>query len=64
VPKFTIIEKVTEKRIVEAETAQDALDIYLANGSDHPAVENEFEAGVDERWVENEDGDVEDVEDS
>lgn len=62
-PKFTIIEKVTERRVIEADTAQGAINIYLASGSDNPLVEEEFEVSVDERWVENEDGDFENVED-
>ena len=51
-PKFTIVEIITEKRVIEAPTAQAALDDYLAHGGP-----DEFECSVDERWVEDEHGD-------
>lgn len=63
-PKFTIHEVVRDRVTVTAATAQEALDIWLANGTDHPAVNDERCAGVDERWVEDEEGNHCDVEDS
>jgi hypothetical protein len=55
-PKFTIIEQLTERREVEADTAQEALEIWLTHGTEHPGVADEYEVSVEERWVESERG--------
>lgn len=57
--KFTIVEKIIEHTEIEADSAQEALDIYI-NTSGH---EPEF-VEVSSRWVENEDGQTHEVEDS
>ena len=54
--KFKIVETVTDTRFVEANSAQEALELWLTHGTDHPAVKDESCAGVDERDVYDEDG--------
>lgn len=53
-PKFTIVEIVREESEIEADTAQDALDIYINHGLPKGS-ETKF-VSVDERWVEDADG--------
>lgn len=55
-PKFKIVETVTEERWVEGDDAQHALENWLENG-DEAVVEGPY-VGVDERYVEDEDGNV------
>lgn len=56
-PKFKIVEVVREERIVEAPTAQDALEHYLNNEYD-----GELNLAVEERHVEDENGEVCEIE--
>lgn len=55
-PKFKIHEEITEIHTVEADTAQEALEIWLNSGTDADCVADELELSVNERWVEDEDG--------
>jgi hypothetical protein len=50
-PKYTIVETIVERREVEADTAQAALDAWLIGGT---PVEHTIE--VTERYVEDADG--------
>jgi len=63
-PRFTIVQKIEERFVVTADTAQDALELFLSRGRDDPDVEDLSCAGVDERWVEDDDGNHCDVEES
>ena len=51
--KFKIVELVREERIVEAESAQEALDSYIQEGHD-----GEVGVNVESRHVEDESGNV------
>lgn len=62
-PRFRIVEKVTEYHWVNADTAQEALSLYLNKGSEDAAVEDEFYCEVEDRHIEDETGAVCDVED-
>lgn len=55
-PRFTIVELVVETHHVDAASAQEALDIWLQHGSDHPAVVSEVQISVEEREVYDEAG--------
>lgn len=61
-PKFWITEMVQEERLVEADTAQDALDLWLSAG-DAAVVDGPF-TSVESRSVATEAGEDCEVEDS
>lgn len=61
-PKFVIVEILREEREVEADSAQDALDLWLIHG-ETPGV-GPASADVKERWVEDANGKVCEVEDA
>lgn len=58
-PKFVIVELLTERREIEAESASEALTSYL-NGTEKLPVEYE----VKDRWIEDEKGNYCHVEDA
>jgi hypothetical protein len=62
-PRFTITETVTEKHEVDADSAQEALDIWLIHGSDSDQVSDEYSASVESRVVTDENGVEQEVED-
>jgi hypothetical protein len=62
-PQFIIIETIVEQHCVDAPTAQEALDIWLAHGTDHPAVSGEKQLSVEEREVYDANGELCEVED-
>lgn len=51
-PKFTIVETLIEERVVEADSAQAALEIWLNHGSDSSLVSDEVSVEVQKRHVE------------
>lgn len=63
-PKFTIRQVIHERFEVDAEDAQTALELFLSAGRDNPHVKDLTCSGVDERWVEDEDGNYCETEES